>query len=124
MVARYRKVIPDFEYKTDRLDVYELDANGTNWLKLENLADQILFLGRNKSIRSWTSQFRNNCPSITCTPLACNSNSDNPVCKGERSYSSTVFGPTCDGLDTVLIGHPLPELQVDDWLVLPNMGAY
>ncbi|KAJ6405980.1 hypothetical protein OIU84_013863 [Salix udensis] len=91
MVVRYRKVIPDFEYKTDRFDVDELDANGTNWLKLENLADQIL---------------------------------DNPVCKGERSYSSTVFGPTCDGLDTVLIGHQLPELQVDDWLVFPNMGAY
>uniref|UniRef100_A0A6N2K3K1 Uncharacterized protein n=1 Tax=Salix viminalis TaxID=40686 RepID=A0A6N2K3K1_SALVM len=66
---------------------------------------------RDESIRSWTSQFRNNCPSITCTPLACNSNSDNPVCKGERSYSSTVFGPTCDGLDTVLMGHQLPELQ-------------
>ncbi|KAB5568087.1 hypothetical protein DKX38_001880 [Salix brachista] len=141
MVARYRKVIPDFEYKTDRFDVDELDANGTNWLKLENLADQILdyaWEGHDfgffyleddsvqslESIRSWTSQFRNNCPSITCTPLACNSNSDNPVCKGERSYSSTVFGPTCDGLDTVLMGHQLPELQVDDWLVFLNMGAY
>ncbi|KAJ6392355.1 hypothetical protein OIU77_026168 [Salix suchowensis] len=50
MVARYRKVIPDFEYKTDRFDVDELDANGTNWLKLENLADQILFLGWNSSL--------------------------------------------------------------------------
>ncbi|KAG5246544.1 ornithine decarboxylase [Salix suchowensis] len=61
---------------------------------------------------------------ITCTPLACNSNRANPTCKGLRTYSSTVFGPTCDALDTVLTGHQLPELQVNDWLVFPNMGAY
>ncbi|CAK7346104.1 unnamed protein product [Dovyalis caffra] len=61
---------------------------------------------------------------ITCTPLACNSNRANPTCKGVRTYSSTVFGPTCDALDTVLMGHQLPELQVSDWLVFPNMGAY
>jgi ornithine decarboxylase len=61
---------------------------------------------------------------ITCTPLACNSNIANPTCKGEKSYSSMVFGPTCDALDTVLTVHQLPELQVDDWLVFPNMGAY
>ncbi|CAK7346101.1 unnamed protein product [Dovyalis caffra] len=45
LVARYRKVIPDYEYKTDRFDVYGLDADGTNWLKLENLSDHMLFLG-------------------------------------------------------------------------------
>jgi len=61
---------------------------------------------------------------ITCTPLACNSNHANLTCKGLRAYSSTVFGPTCDALDTVLTGHQLPELQINDWLVFPNMGAY
>ncbi|EEF52792.1 arginine/diaminopimelate/ornithine decarboxylase, putative [Ricinus communis] len=61
---------------------------------------------------------------ITCTPLACSSNRANPTCKGLRTHSSTVFGPTCDALDTVLKGHPLPELHINDWLVFPNMGAY
>ncbi|OAY22566.1 ornithine decarboxylase [Manihot esculenta] len=61
---------------------------------------------------------------ITCTPLACTSNRLNPACKGLRTYSSTVFGPTCDALDTVLKDHQLPELQVNDWLVFPCMGAY
>lgn len=61
---------------------------------------------------------------ITCKALACTSNRANPTCKGARTYSSTVFGPTCDALDTVLTGHQLPELQVNDWLVFPNMGAY
>lgn len=39
-------------------------------------------------------------------------------------YDATVFGPTCDALDTVLTGQQLPELEVGDWLVFPKMGAY
>lgn len=39
-------------------------------------------------------------------------------------YRSTVFGPTCDGLDTVLSDYKLPKLSNGDWLVFPNMGAY
>ena len=34
---------------------------------------------------------------------------------------STVFGPTCDGLDTVLRDYELPEMDVGDWLLFPNM---
>ena len=78
----------------------------------------------NDSIYGSLNCILNDHATITCTPLACNSNSANPTCKGEKSYSSMVFGPTCDALDTVLTVHQLPELQVDDWLVFPNMGAY
>ncbi|DBB08932.1 TPA: Mitochondrial 2-oxoadipate and 2-oxoglutarate transporter [Trebouxia sp. C0006] len=42
----------------------------------------------------------------------------------EQLYKSTVFGPTCDGLDTVLTNYSLPKLCNGDWLVFPNMGAY
>lgn len=42
----------------------------------------------------------------------------------EQLYKSTVFGPTCDGLDTVLTDYSLPRLRNGDWLVFPNMGAY
>ena len=42
----------------------------------------------------------------------------------EKLYKSTVFGPTCDGLDTVLTDYSMPKLQNGDWLVFPNMGAY
>jgi len=38
--------------------------------------------------------------------------------------SSTVFGPTCDGLDKVLMDYPLPELDVGDRIIFPGMGAY
>ncbi|ERM96277.1 hypothetical protein AMTRI_Chr09g34880 [Amborella trichopoda] len=61
---------------------------------------------------------------ITALPLACASGRGNPNCVGMRNYPSTVFGPTCDALDTVLKGHHLPELYINDWLVFPNMGAY
>lgn len=37
---------------------------------------------------------------------------------------STIFGPTCDGLDTLMQNVWLPHLQVGDWLVFPRMGAY
>ncbi|BAT77647.1 hypothetical protein LR48_Vigan09g035600 [Vigna angularis] len=61
---------------------------------------------------------------VTCMPLACSSKPENPFCRDSKTYSSTVFGPTCDSLDTVLTDYKLPELQVNDWLVFPNMGAY
>ncbi|GJM99414.1 hypothetical protein PR202_ga16509 [Eleusine coracana subsp. coracana] len=43
---------------------------------------------------------------------------------GEKTYTSTVFGPTCDSLDTVVTGYELPEMNVGDWLVFDDMGAY
>ena len=34
-------------------------------------------------------------------------------------YTSTVWGPTCDGLDRVCRDIALPELHRDDWLLFP-----
>mmetsp|Transcript_6388 Transcript_6388/g.11996 ORF Transcript_6388/g.11996 Transcript_6388/m.11996 type:complete len:520 (+) Transcript_6388:206-1765(+) len=42
----------------------------------------------------------------------------------EPCFPSTVFGPTCDGLDTVMHSALLPDMRVGDWLAFPNMGAY
>eukprot|EP00253_Pinus_taeda_P031090 PITA_31090 len=61
---------------------------------------------------------------ITAFPLACKSHRSNASCTGLPRYPSTVFGPTCDASDIVLIDYLLPELVVGDWLVFPNMGAY
>eukprot|EP00898_Chlorokybus_atmophyticus_P000818 jgi/Chlat1/1737/Chrsp13S02157 len=43
---------------------------------------------------------------------------------GSKQYRSTVFGPTCDGLDTVLKDTWLPPLACGDWLMFSDMGAY
>ncbi|MCO5565222.1 hypothetical protein L7F22_018895 [Adiantum nelumboides] len=37
---------------------------------------------------------------------------------------STIFGPTCDALDTVMQNVWLPHMDCGDWLVFPRMGAY
>nr|XP_056701973.1 antizyme inhibitor 2 isoform X2 [Euleptes europaea] len=39
-------------------------------------------------------------------------------------YSSSLWGPTGDGLDRIAEGMDLPELHVGDWLIFETMGAY
>ncbi|XP_062564368.1 ornithine decarboxylase-like [Armigeres subalbatus] len=50
-----------------------------------------------------------------------------PILKGQyngRTYKSTIWGPSCDALDQIIETINLPELQVDDWVLFENMGAY
>ncbi|KAM6912423.1 ornithine decarboxylase [Xenentodon cancila] len=42
----------------------------------------------------------------------------------EAMYPCSIWGPTCDGLDRIVEQCFLPDLQVGDWLVFENMGAY
>ena len=48
-----------------------------------------------------------------------NSTQDNDNHNNKDTFVSTVWGPTCDGLDRVCNDIWLPELQRDDWLVFP-----
>lgn len=43
---------------------------------------------------------------------------------GSKLYSSSVWGPTCDGLDQVLDNVLLPQMHLGDWMVFEDMGAY
>lgn len=43
---------------------------------------------------------------------------------GAEKYASTVFGPTCDSMDVVAGEVQLPEMDVGEWIVSRNMGAY
>lgn len=43
---------------------------------------------------------------------------------GRKLYSSSIWGPTCDGLDNVIEDIVLPEMDLGDWIVFENMGAY
>uniref|UniRef100_A0A2K6K7X0 Ornithine decarboxylase n=1 Tax=Rhinopithecus bieti TaxID=61621 RepID=A0A2K6K7X0_RHIBE len=42
----------------------------------------------------------------------------------EKYYSSSIWGPTCDGLDWIVERCDLPEMHVGDWMLFENMGAY
>ncbi|KAL5975775.1 hypothetical protein ACLOJK_020102 [Asimina triloba] len=61
---------------------------------------------------------------LEAVPFAYASQRENPSCRGLPTFPSTVFGPTCDALDTVFTDRQLPELSVGDWLLFLNMGAY
>ncbi|KAG0722253.1 Antizyme inhibitor 2 [Chionoecetes opilio] len=52
-----------------------------------------------------------------------------PVMLQERNnkkphFTSSIWGPTCDGLDQVVSKMSLPRLPCGEWLVWPDMGAY
>ncbi|XP_058155609.1 LOW QUALITY PROTEIN: ornithine decarboxylase-like [Dasypus novemcinctus] len=42
----------------------------------------------------------------------------------EKYYSSSIWGPMCDGLDGIVECCGLPEMHVGDWMLFENMGAY
>jgi ornithine decarboxylase len=42
----------------------------------------------------------------------------------DETYTSSIWGPTCDSMDCISKSMRLPKLSVGDWLVFENMGAY
>lgn len=60
-----------------------------------------------------------------CTPQPVDKTGDtSDFCDESLLAASTVFGPTCDSLDTICRGVLLPPLSVGSWLMWRNMGAY
>jgi len=43
---------------------------------------------------------------------------------GTDKYECSIWGPTCDGLDQVCGSEMLPKLELGDWLLFRDMGAY
>ncbi|KAK0410443.1 hypothetical protein QR680_005133 [Steinernema hermaphroditum] len=41
-----------------------------------------------------------------------------------KLFPTTIWGPTCDGLDQVEVSTKMRRLSVGDWLLYRNMGAY
>jgi len=41
-----------------------------------------------------------------------------------KLYASRLFGPTCDSMDMIYDSIFLPELEIGDYLYVPNFGAY
>lgn len=44
--------------------------------------------------------------------------------KTEPVYKSSLWGPTCDGLDCIVKECLMPELNAGDWVIFRDMGAY
>lgn len=67
----------------------------------------------------------------TTTNTITTSGSDNRVNENKKHVntsrklrSSIMWGPTCDSMDCIKRDFMFPELQVGDWVVFKNMGAY
>lgn len=58
------------------------------------------------------------------TPSVLPAPGDNVTASDRRAYHSSLWGPTCDGLDCIVDSVNLPELQVGDWVYFEQMGAY
>jgi ornithine decarboxylase len=41
-----------------------------------------------------------------------------------KKFSTTIWGPTCDALDQILVNIPMPNVNIGDFMVFENMGAY
>jgi ornithine decarboxylase len=54
-------------------------------------------------------------------PTLINDSRDMKTC---RRFKSSIWGPTCDGIDVVVKETYLPELPINEFLVFQNMGAY
>lgn len=46
------------------------------------------------------------------------------VYDSDKKYKTTLFGPTCDSMDTISSDTYLVELNIGDWCYIPNFGAY
>lgn len=45
--------------------------------------------------------------------------------ENEEKINSTIWGPTCDALDQILVDYPMPKsVQIGDFMIFENMGAY
>lgn len=42
----------------------------------------------------------------------------------EPRFTSSIWGPTCDGLDCIKENYPMPDMDTGEWIVFRDMGAY
>jgi len=42
----------------------------------------------------------------------------------EIKYSTMMFGPTCDSIDTIFKKKEMPEMEIGDWCYVTEFGAY
>jgi ornithine decarboxylase len=50
--------------------------------------------------------------------------SDKSTTQEQQMFSSSIWGPTCDGMDCIMKDVQMPRLEIGQWLCFPAMGAY
>lgn len=44
--------------------------------------------------------------------------------RNEKQYECTIYGPTCDSIDRIMVNCKLPDLSIGEVIYVENMGAY
>jgi ornithine decarboxylase len=44
--------------------------------------------------------------------------------RNKKQYDCTIYGPTCDSMDKIMINCKLPDLSIGEVIYVENMGAY
>jgi ornithine decarboxylase len=44
--------------------------------------------------------------------------------QSDEKFTSSIWGPTCDGLDCIHTSIKIPKLNIGNWILWKNMGAY
>lgn len=47
-----------------------------------------------------------------------------PRAADEKRFPTTIWGPTCDALDQLVVDIPMPDCEIGDFIIFENMGAY
>lgn len=59
-----------------------------------------------------------------CFPILVDDRHHSTDASSAKLFKSSIWGPTCDGLDVVVKECLLPELKSEEFMVFKNMGAY
>jgi len=43
---------------------------------------------------------------------------------GKQQYKCSIWGPTCDSIDCILKECRLPDMDIGEWIIFRDMGAY
>ncbi|KAI1285143.1 hypothetical protein EDD11_000938, partial [Mortierella claussenii] len=94
-----------------------------NCIKLEPPISEPKVLFRNGHLSYKQQQQQQQRPNHLQTSLSCSSSLMMPTEDVPEGYAS-LWGPTCDSTDCILLKTRLPLLDIGDWLYFDNMGAY
>jgi ornithine decarboxylase len=140
VIAKRVMVQSDMQQQQDRENLIHLtqNSNSVNTFANQiqpyhsNLVDNLDLLDSSKSMMYYINDgvyASFNClfyDHSECFPILVNDHQHSMAAQsnGGKLYKSSIWGPTCDGLDVVVKECYLPEINTEEFMIFKNMGAY
>ena len=94
-----------------------------NIINIDNENNEVNVINELKTVFKIEENNETNKETNNETNIETNKEESNETSKAEELVQTTVFGPTCDGLDT-LCSLKFHNCEINDWLIWENQGAY